>query len=66
MHCELVNKDVLIELWKEIKDEKDNILKTVYKCNECYVEIAGTGGRKMFEYCHKMGDQKCLLKKYNY
>ncbi|SPF48304.1 conserved hypothetical protein [Candidatus Desulfosporosinus infrequens] len=60
MHCELLNKDVLIDVWKEIKDAKDNILKTVYKCSECYVEI--TGGRKMFKYCDKMGDEKCLLK----
>ena len=63
MQCELTNKDVLIDVWKEIKDAKDNILKTVYKCSECYVEI--TGGRKMFQYCDKMGDQKCLLKPYN-
>ena len=60
MHCELLNKDVAIELWKEIKDAKDNILKTVYKCSACYVEI--TGGRKMFAYCAKMSDEKCLLK----
>jgi len=62
MHCELLNKDVQIELWKEIREEKnkDNILKTVYKCSECYATI--TGGRKMFQYCAKMSDKKCLLK----
>ena len=60
MHCELVNKDIQIDVWKEIKDAKDNILKTAYKCSECYVEI--TGGRKMFKYCEKMGNEKCLLK----
>ena len=60
MNCELLNKDVQIEVWKEIKDAKDDILKTVYKCSECYVTI--TGGRKMFKYCDKMSDKKCLLK----
>lgn len=60
MYCELLNKDVQIEVWKEIRDEKDNILKTVYKCSECYVEIAS--GRKMFEYCDYMSNIKCLLK----
>lgn len=64
MHCELLDKDVSIELWKEIKDEKGvNILKTVYKCSECYVEV--TPGRKIFKYCDKMSDGKCLLKQYN-
>jgi len=62
MHCELLNKDVQIELWKELKDAQDTIVKTVYKCSECYVEIPKTGGRKMFEYCAKMSDAKCLLK----
>lgn len=62
MHCELLNKDVQIELWKEYKTENDEIVKTVYKCSACYVEIPGTNGRKMFEYCAKMSDPKCLLK----
>jgi len=53
MHCELSNKDVQIEVWKEFKDSKDNIAKTVYKCSECYVVIKGTSGRKMFNYCDK-------------
>lgn len=62
MHCELLNKDVLIEVWKEIRDEKDKdiILKTVYKCSACYVEVIS--GRKIFQYCDKMSDEKCLLK----
>jgi hypothetical protein len=64
MHCELLDKDVQIEVWKEIKDAKDDILKTVYKCSECYPEIAGTNGRKAFQYCAKMGDKNCLLKRY--
>ena len=64
MHCEQLNKDVQIEVWKEIRDEKnqDIILTTVYMCSECYVEIPGTDGIKMFEYCGKMSDRKCLLK----
>lgn len=62
MHCELLNKDVLVDVWKEIKDEKGDILKTVYKCSECYVE--GTHGRKVFKYCDVMSDKRCLLKKY--
>ena len=62
MHCELLNKDVQIEVWKELRDAKDDIVKTVYKCSECYVEIKGTGGRKMFQYCDKMSDLECLLK----
>lgn len=62
MQCELLNKGVQIEVWKEFKDAKDNIIKTVYKCSECYVEISGTGGRKMFKYCDKMSDLECLLK----
>ncbi|EGW39053.1 hypothetical protein [Desulfosporosinus sp. OT] len=64
MHCELLDKDVLIEVWKEIRDEKDKdiILKTVYKCSECYVEVIV--GRKIFKYCDKMGSEKCLLKQY--
>ncbi|WP_088189474.1 hypothetical protein [Desulfosporosinus sp. FKA] len=66
MHCELVNKDVLIDVWKEIRDErdKDKILKTVHKCSECYVEIPNTNGRKMFNYCQRMSDDKCLLKQF--
>lgn len=62
MHCELLNKDVEIDVWKEFKDDKDTIFKTVYKCSACYVEIPGAGGRKMFEYCEKLSDKKCLLK----
>lgn len=62
MHCELINKDVQVELWKEIKNPKEEIEKTVYKCSECYPEIKGSGGRKMFVYCGKMSDPKCLLK----
>ena len=64
MHCELVNKDVQIDVWKEIRDAKDEILKTVYKCSECYVEVAG--GSKIFKYCDKMGNEKCLLKSEQY
>lgn len=64
MYCDLLNKDVQIELWKEYRDEKDEdtILKKVYKCSACYVEIPGAGGRKMFQYCDKMSEKKCLLK----
>lgn len=64
MHCELVNKDVQIELWKDYRDEKDpdKIIKQVYKCSACYVEIPNSGGRKMFSYCGKMSDKKCLTK----
>ncbi len=68
MYCDLLNKDVQIDVWKEFRDEKDKdtILKTVYKCSACYVEIPGTGGRKMFEYCEKISDEKCLLKSDQY
>lgn len=64
MLCELVNKDVEIDLWKEIKEEKtEKILKTVYKCSACYVEVVV--GRKIFKYCPQMGSAQCLLKQYN-
>ena len=56
MQCELTNKDVLIDVWKEIKDAKDNILKTVYKCSECYVEIT-RWQKKCFNIAIKMGDK---------
>lgn len=72
MYCDLLNKDVQIDVWKEFRDEKDKdkdkdtILKTVYKCSACYVEIPGTAGKKMFEYCGKISDEKCLLKSNQY
>ena len=65
MHCDLTGKDVQIDVWKEFRHEKDKdkIIKTVYKCSACYVEIPNTNGRKMFSYCDKMSNEKCLTKK---
>jgi len=63
MYCELLKKNVEIEVAKEFRTGKDNdIVQTFYNCSECFPEINGSGGRKMYQPCDMMSDKKCLLK----
>jgi len=61
MFCELVNRNVEIEIAEQIRGGRDNkIVKTFYKCSGGTFEIQGV---KITKPCEMARDERCLLKK---